>query len=192
MSYLENHHDLAVMLLVGRSLPTGIPWTLDEDQRYIDQERALWELLSREEQTWEQQFLAGLWRTPPAERTAFVNPEWGDWTASVPSPVVILGEAFGMPHRAYRPDPRGPVGEGPWAAWLWKAGFQVIWQTGNEHVLSVPATRVLQEADRLAALLRREHPTLKMSPYGDAGGGAQILSSYDPVQKRTWLSAKLP
>lgn len=187
MSHLENHHDLAVMLLVGRSLSGGIPWTLEEDQRLIDRERALWELLSPDEQQWEQQFLAGLWRTPAADRTIPVNPEWGEWTTGVPEMVVILNEAFGMPHKAYRPDPKGPVGDGPWAKWLWKMGFQVVAEEGGRFTISIPATRVLQEADRLVTLFRRDYPGLFVNPWGDPDGGVQVLSSYDPIQKRTYM-----
>ncbi len=199
MSYLESHHDVAIMLLVGRSLPQGIPWTLEQDQQNIDRERALWELLSPEEQLWEQQFLAGLWRTPLEQRILQVNPEWGDWTSEVPNQVTILPEAFGMPHKAYRPDPRGPQGEGAWASWLWKMGFQVVQQSVvsdldsrasryDEFTLSIPATRVLQEADRLVTLLQRDFPASELRPWGDADGGFQAKSSYDPIQKRTYLS----
>lgn len=202
MSYLESHHDVAIMLLVGRSLPQGIPWTLEQDQQNIDRERALWELLSPEEQLWEQQFLAGLWRTPLEQRILRVNPEWGDWTSEVPSQVTILPEAFGMPHKAYRPDPRGRQGEGPWADWLWKMGFQVVHQETvadldskayqyNEFTLSIPATRVLQEADRLVVLLHRDFPDLATRPFRDAEGCLQILSSYDPIQKRTYMTFRV-
>ena len=192
MSYLETHHDLAIMLLVGRSLPGGIPWTLEEDQRFIDQERGLWETLSPSDQLWEQQFLAGLWRIPQEERHVQVNPAWGAWTEGVPEQVLVLPEAFGMPHKAYRPDPRGPQGDGPWASWLWKMGFQVVQADGDtKFTLAVPATRVLQEADRLSVLLARDFPEAVLRPWGDADGGLQIQSSYDPVQRRTYMTFRV-
>lgn len=190
MSYLESHHDLAAMLLVGRSLPQGIPWTLVEDQQFIDRERALWELLSPNEKQWEQQFLAELWQFPIERRLLPINPEWGEWASALPEKINILPEAFGMPHKAYRPDPKGPYGEGKWASWLWKMGFQVVHQDHHEFTLVIPATRVLQEADRLTTLLQRDFPDMQMNPWGDVKGETQILSSYDPIQKRTYLKIR--
>lgn len=197
MSHLEVHHDLAIRLLVGRSIPEGIPWTLEEDQRLVDQERIVWDLLSPEDQQWEQEFLADLWRSKGDNRQLPVNPAWGDWKKDVPERVAIVDDAFGSPARAYRPDPRGRMFEGdPWCDWLWSMGFRVATRTpdkagglgGSAQItLTVPATRVLQEADRLLVLLRKHHPKLVYAPFRDPSGGTQILSSYDPVQRRTYL-----
>jgi len=201
MSHLEVHHDLATRLLVGRSIPEGIPWTLEEDQRLVDQERIVWDLLSPEDQQWEQEFLADLWRSKGDNRQLPVNPEWGDWTKEVSTMIPIVDDAFGLPVRAYRPDPRGRMFEGDfWCDWLWSMGFRVSTKTPDKAgglnqgpvrvTLAVPATRVLQEADRLVALLRKHHPELLLHPWGDPVGGTQIRSSYDPIQKRTEIEVQ--
>ena len=194
MSHLEVHHNLALRLLVGRSIPEGIPWTLDEDQQLVEQEKALWNCLSPEDQQWEQEFLAELWRSKGSDRELPVNPDWGEWTVGVPAMVTVVDDAFGSPLRAYRPDPRGKMLDGdPWCDWLWSMGFRLsVVEEGSPRklLLAVPAHRVLQEADRLVVLIHKHHPEITLHPWGDPIGGLQIKSGYDPVQKRTEIEMR--
>jgi len=187
---LEVHHDLALMLLVGRSLSTGIPWTLDEDQSFIAQERILWNALSPEDQQWEQTFLASLHKQSPEERFVPVNPEWGDWTEELPSQILITDDAFGLPKNAYLPNPKG---EFPAEAfpefqrvfkWMWEKGFQVVdVMSASAFAMSVPTHRIVQEAERLVALLAKDFPELSVNPYGHFEGGVQLRSCYDPIKQ---------
>jgi len=193
MTNLEVHHDLALMLFVGRSLESGIPWTLDEDQEHISREQVLWALLTPEEQEWEQGFLSSLWR---GDRMVPVNPEWGEWATKLPPSIAIVDEAFGLPQNAYLPNPKGRFDAAPFPEfarvfeWVWERGFQVVAVTGPQSFLmSVPAHRVVQEADRFVALLRKDFPALepKMRPHGDIEGGVQVRSCYDPVRQASVL-----
>ena len=193
MTNLEAHHDLALMLLVGRSLDAGIPWTLDEDQEHISREQVLWASLAPDEQSWEQGFLSSLWR---GDRMVPVNPEWGEWTSKVPPTVAVVDDAFGLPQNAYLPNPKGKFDATPFPEfarvfeWVWERGFQVVAVTGPQSFLmTVPAHRVVQEADRLASLLSNASPALeaKMRPHGDIAGGVQLRSSYDPVRQASVL-----
>jgi len=186
MTNLEVHHDLALMLLVGRSLPTGIPWTLDEDQEHIERERALWNSLASDEQAWEQDFLAGLWQ---GDRTLPANPDWGDWADDLDS-VPITDEAFGLPKNAYLPNPKGKPSKGIYPEfervfdWAWGKGFQVVDVLSiAAFTLACPAHRVVQEAERLVALLQADFPDLSMHPFGHYEGGVQLRSCYDPLRK---------
>ena len=106
MSYLEAHHDLSLMLLVGRSLEDGIPWTVEEDQAHIARERVLWDFMTDDERRWEQEFLESLWRAREEERAYPINHGWGEWMTGLPKRVRITDTAFGLPKNAYRPRPR--------------------------------------------------------------------------------------
>jgi len=182
----EEHHDLALKLLVGRSLPGGLPWSMDEDRKLVIRERVLWAQLSKEEQLQEQTALNALWH---GDRLISVNRRWGSWVKSVDAEFKVEDRAFGVPSQGYRPYPRGvPPGEYPGLekilAWLWERGFQVIdIRADDELVLVVPQHRVAQEADRLLGLLGKLDPQREWLPYDEAGvsGHLRLLSTYDPV-----------
>lgn len=188
MSHLEEHHDHALMLLVGRSLEDGIPWTVEKDQAHIARERVLWELMTDDERHWEQEFLGSLWRAREEERAYPVNHEWGDWTKGLPKRIKITDTAFGLPKNAYRPFPKGkikaPEGYVKTFDWLWEKGFQIIDVGPIGFSLSIPPHRVVQEADRLKSLLERRFPDMNLRPYGH-GGGVQFRSCYDPFTRGT-------
>ena len=150
MQQLDVHHDLAVELLVGRSLPTGIPWTLDEDHLLIAREQVLWDKLSPEEQRTEQEFLSSLWRVPEDQRFLPVNRAWGPWALDLPEKVRVTNDAFGLTKNAYRPNPKGrpPAGAFPeydqTFEWLWQKGFQVVDVSNYGFSLAIPFQRVVQ------------------------------------------------
>lgn len=159
MTPLEKHHELALMILVGRSLPS-LPWSFDEDREYVIQERQLWDSLTEEEKALEQAFLATLWQSKGSIRKVAVEPSWGSWTASL-SEVVIPDKAFGVPTQDYRPYVKGiPLEEHPelqeLIRWLWIRGYQVVETEGCTLSLIVEKARILQESDRLYNLLAKD------------------------------------
>ena len=160
----NKHRNVALRLLVGRSLEGGIPWSPDEDQALIAHERALWEALTPEEQEKEQVHLQKLW-DDPSIRDVFPDPTWGHWVKDHPV-VTISDEAFGLPREHFRPDPMGLLDQGlvppsmvVTVKWLWSRGFQVVSaSTGADDrfpccALVVSSVRMVAEADRLRGVL---------------------------------------
>ena len=179
MNRLEEHHDLALQILVGRSLPR-IPWTMEEDQALLSQERILWASLTDEERAQEQEALVTLWESRRAVRTVQVNPEWGEWTEGLTG-VQIPNSAFGIPSNDLRPYDKGvPIDENPNAKWLFDHGFQVVDFTDGVYTMMVTNPRLIPEADRLLGLLARKYPG-RIQPWGSYRGGIQIRGAYDPV-----------
>lgn len=185
----EKHHDLALKLLVGRSLPEGLPWGNEEDRKLVIRERVLWAQLTDEEKAAEQESLNKLWHGP---RTVTVNRRWGAWTRDLEDGFQVQDRAFGVPSQDYRPYPRGVMpgkfpGQERVLAWLWERGFQVIEVNGDETVFVVPQHRVVQEADRLLGLIGKIAPNREWLPFDEAVEGLvsqprlRILSTYDPV-----------
>jgi len=189
MTASAEHHDLALMLLAGRSLPEGLPWSYDEDRRLVLRERALWAVLTTEEQAKEQRFLASLWREK--NRSIKVNPKWGDWAKKHPT-VPVKDDAFGRPKDDFRPYPKGPpVEDYPGYVkviqWLWDRGFHVVAVTPDGWIaIAVPSHRGFGEADRLMGLLLRCFPHIVLQPLGLALG-VQVRSVYDPVSGRIFV-----
>ena len=184
MGTLEEHHSLALMLLVGRSLPDGLPWSYEEDREHLVRERALWASLTEEEQRSEQDFLAGLWASP--DRKVRADPSWGPW-ASDAGDVVLLDGAFGGPRRDYRPYPKGPPVEdhGGYARvfrWLEERGFHVVDVDVQGWVLMpIPERRVTNEANRLLGLITASFPHVVVRPASYRILGVQVRAVYDPV-----------
>ena len=189
MTHLEEHHNLALMLLAGRSLPDGLPWSYAEDRLLIARERTLWASLAEPERAQEQKMLTDLWRSP--DRRVPVNPAWGPWAAILKG-VTILDSAFGIPRHDFRPLPKGPpVEEHPGYTriiqWFWDHGFQVVDLTPSGWlVILIPERRVVNEADRLVGLLAGAFPHVPIQPLGLAMG-IQIRSVYDPVGGRAFV-----
>ena len=189
MDKLAEHHDLALRLLVGRSLPDGLPWTVDEDRLHIARERALWAELTEAEQGEEQSYLLTLWRGP--DRHVQINPVWGKWAEKGGS-VEVTNEAFGLPRQDFRPFPKGyPVDGHPGYArvveWLWGRGFQVVdISPSGWLVMPISERRILNEANRLRGLLTGAFPHISVQPLGLALG-IQIRGVYDPVGNRSFL-----
>ena len=186
---LQEHHQLALKLLVGRSLSAGLPWDLEADRAMIERERELWGRLTLEEREMEQVFLQGAWREG---LTVVVDPAWGPWTEELCA-VKILDHAFGLPRQSYRPWPKGPGVEVPGdlqntVQWLWTKGFQVIDVGADRVSLIIPTHRYIQEGDRLLALLLAAQ--INVVPLGQQDrpeGAVMLQSSYDPVTRVTVL-----
>jgi len=187
---LSEHHDVALMLLVGRSLPDGMPWSMDQDRAIIAQERLLWASLTEEERAQEQRFMADLWGRRGANRKVPVNPSWGLWTQGLPSDMPVPDSAFGVPQQGFRPASKG-VDDAPahlvWVyKWLWSVGFQPVHADAKGFSLTIPVHRLVQEAERLTTLLVRTFPKLSIQPFG-SDGGVQIRSVYDPISGQASL-----
>jgi len=190
MDRLKEHRDLALKLLVARSLPSGLPWSVDEDTKYIARERVLWAALSDTEKEQEQKWLQEFW-AEEKPRMYCPDPCWGDWASKI-EVIEILDEAFGSPSDAFRPYQKGPLG--PDVApnhhklcdWLWTRGFHAV-SASDPLTLIIPPHRVNQEADRLLALLARNFPKLDIRPFGDRGGPVQLRSTYDPVMGTAFI-----
>lgn len=186
MTILEQHHDLSLMLLVGRALPTGLPWTPEEDQTLVARERLLWVQLTEEERKQEQTTLASLWGKRGAHRTISARPSWGSWVEGL-GEVVIPDVAFGMAESQLRPLVRGIqilTQEHPELAalleWLWLRGFYPVECTDGVLMLLVPPQRIVQESERLVGVLLRDWPTVPVkSP--TTGATLTVKGSYDPV-----------
>lgn len=193
-SLQEQHRDLALALLVARSLASGLPWSLDEDRSLIARERILWAGLSDLERQDEQTFLAQLWDKRGATRLVAPNPSWGPWAASLgESPVNVPDEAFGPPQTAYRPSEKGIealASEHPEVApllgqlWLW--GFHTIKVTSTELILSIPAHRVMQETERLVGMLTRSNRAA--ADLFLSQPRLEIVGAYDHVSGRAWIT----
>ncbi len=159
------HHDLALQLLVGRSLPKGVPWTLLDDQRLIAEERVLWNMLDPTAQALAQTELTALWGHRGATREVLVNPAWGEWTKGLGPMVLIPDSSFGGPAQSFRPVMKGVLvlkqeypQKGAFLQWLWDRGFHPFEIEAEVLILAIPSHRVLQEADRLANMLARDWP----------------------------------
>lgn len=191
MTSQEQHHDLALMLLVGRSLPSGLPWPLNEDQAHILLERVLWTSLTPEQQQTEQQFLAEFWKAKGAKREIKTNPSWGLWTSKLPATISIPDQAFGLSDQGFRPWLKGSWANVPahkelayGLQWLWSRGFQVAGiDLGGQRssvILVIPVTRLIQESERLMNLIGTDFGTDVLGPWG-AEGRVWIRSLYDPI-----------
>jgi hypothetical protein len=186
MNTQEQHHDLALKLLVGRSLSTGLPWSVEEDRSLILQERILWGSLTPEQQQQEQQFLASFWKGKGAKRIAPVNRDWGIWTKKLPDQIEIPDSAFGLAHHSFRPWLKGSWAEtdpalATFLQWLWDRGFQVVYCDQTTITLIIPAHRLIQESERLMSLLGKTYGLEQLEPWGGPDHKLQIRSIYDPV-----------
>jgi hypothetical protein len=186
---LQEHHDLSLMLLAGRSMPDGLPWSYDDDRAYILQERQLWALLTEEEQKQEQAFLETLWKSP--NKTILVNPMWGKWTGGLVEIQVDI-KSFGTPHKNFRPDPKGPLveehpGYTQLVKWLWDKGFQVIDITNGWIRIPVHEKRIQSESLRLVGLLHQTFPQIAIKPLGCSPLAMQAKAIYDPVSGLAYL-----
>jgi len=188
MERLAEHHSIFLKLLVGRSLPDGMPWSLDEDRRIIAEERLLWASLTDDERRSEQDFMSALWGRRGADRKVAVDPGWGPWAAAVGPEIAIPDAAFGVPSQDFRPAPKGIPDDAPsdmtrTLEWLWAMGFQPVEASSGRVVAEIPVGRLVQEAERLTALLVRRFPSVRVRPFGSPDG-IQVRSSWDPVGGR--------
>ena len=189
MTPLERHHDLALKILVGRALAlkSGLPWSLDEDQKFIVTERALWHALSDADKAAEQGSLASLWQERGAVRTIVPDARWGAWTAGL-GPVEIPDAAFGHPAESFRPHGKG-IGvlthENPALSktlnLLWTSGFQPSSVKNGIIVFPIPAHRVVAEAERLVGMLARNWPDIRLVPFGTETEGVKVQAIFDPA-----------
>jgi len=191
MSRLQEHHAISIMLLVGRSLSTGMPWTMAEDRAYIAQERLLWASLSEEERQAEQDFMAALWGARGLERKISIDSAWGVWTEKIGPELMIPDSAFGLPKQDFRPLARGVPEDAPERfrkvfQWLWNVGFQPVDADAKGFSLVIPVNRLIQEAERLTALLVKINPRIPIKPFGSTDG-VQIRSVYDPISGQAML-----
>ncbi len=194
MTPLEEHHDLALMLLVGRALPDGLPWDMDEDQEFIAQERILWLLLTDEERDQEQRFLSGLWGCRERSRKVPSNPDWGDWAEEL-GEVHIPDSAFGLQVHNFRPSSKGVVGlieEYPELKevlqWLWEGGFQPVDVVGSDLLLIIQPHRIVKEAERLMGRVAIRWPQHRLLVAGRSDQtGVRILASYCPVSGQAFI-----
>ena len=185
------HHDLALKLLVGRSLPHGLPWSVDEDKELIIEERLLWARMSPEEQEAEQASLSALWGKRGATRTVSVSHSWGPWTTKLPPTVSVPDAAFGLPTMGYVPWSKGPYTQCPdnlmpVMQWLWLRGYQVVDSSLSEgshgNTIVIPLHRGMHEADRLMGLIAGlKGMDGKIGTQQDSSGKVTIRSVYDPV-----------
>jgi len=196
MNRVKEHRDVALMLLVARSL-SDLPWSVDEDSKVIAHERVLWAALSDTEKEQEQKWLQDFWAQEKPRR-AEVSPAWGDWAEKL-SVVEILDEAFGPPADAFRPYQKGPLTKDEAhhhhliCDWLWTRGFHAISAPVMAHdplTLIIPSHRVNQEADRLLTLLARNFPKLTILPFGTWDTSVQMRSSYDPVTGTAFIEIR--
>jgi hypothetical protein len=194
MTEQQRHHDLALMILVGRSLPAGLPWSLDIDQQLILRERLLWTALTPEQQQTEQRFLADLWQCKGARRTVPVNPAWGAWTAKLPAAVQVPDSAFGLSTQGFRPWLKGSWAEhhqelAQVLQWLWSRGYQVAGvEVGDRTTVTliIPVTRLIQESERLMALIGKHFGVDTLGPWGTEGK-VWLRSMYDPISGQATL-----
>lgn len=181
MSLLQEHHDVALRLLIGRTLAHkegALPWPLTEDWALIDRERALWALLSEGERQAEQGWLESLWRasaSPGSLREVPLPPDLGREEKTL----ILADEAFGLPRVDFRPASRGGTDSGV-SALLWSMGFQVVAEEEGVLLVQTPKNRVVPESERLLQLLRRQ----------ERAEGVSILACYDPVHSKAWLEIK--
>jgi hypothetical protein len=199
MTVAEQHRDLALMILVGRSLPGGLPWTPEEDQVLMARERLLWVQLTEEEREQEQTSLAALWGKRGSLRSVPVNKAWGPWVSDLTS-VDIPDTAFGLPDNHLRPFVKGItvlVQEHPELValleWLWKRGFHPVDCVGGTLTLLIPPHRIVQESERLVGVLLRDWPSVPVrTPV--TGASLTVKGSYDPVtgQAVILLSGVIP
>lgn len=180
MTTREEHHDLSLMLLVGRSLSTGLPWDVDRDRALIARERVLWAAMTDTDRAREQAFLVDLWRGRGARRQVSVNRAWGSWTEGLSGDIVIPDAAFGLPRDTFRPV--AVIAEGPpIVTWMWSRGFRVVNVAAGVVTLAIPTSRLVAEADRLLILLTSAFG--HSDQIGPHGGSQPITlrSCYDPV-----------
>jgi hypothetical protein len=188
--YLKEHHDLSLMLLAGRSMPDGLPWSYDEDRAYILKERQLWVQLTEDEQKKEQEFLENLWGSK--DRNILVNPMWGVWTKGL-TEIKVDPSAFGVPTRGFRPNSKGPLVEEhkgyiQLVKWLWIKGFQVIdINNAGWVMISISEKRIQTDAMRLMSLLQQEFPHIRLRPVGSSPLSIQLEAIYDPVSGLAYL-----
>jgi hypothetical protein len=188
MTPKEQHHDLALMILVGRSVPSGLPWSLEEDRTHILRERILWNLLTPEQQQQEQGFLSELWKAKGAKRVVSVNLSWGSWTDKLSTTISIPDAAFGISTQGFRPWLKGSWAEhhlelSQVLQWLWSRGFQVVGIEIEERpiiTLVIPVTRLIQESERLMSLIGTTYGVETLGPWGTAGK-IWLRSQYDPI-----------
>lgn len=203
MKALEQHHDIALMLLVARSVPGGLPWDVQEDRELIHKERVLWASLTPIEQETEQRALQDLWKHKGELRTIQANPTWGQWAQNLGA-VAIPDSAFGPATDDLRPEALGPPNDDDYPGfarvvqWLFHVGFRVTRLTfgatarhrhsrlGILH-MPIPPHRIDKETDRLADLLVREFPHLNLVPRNWVDEGVAITSSYDAVMGMAYL-----
>lgn len=194
MTPLEEHHDLALMLLVGRSLTGGLPWDMTQDQEHIGRERVLWLSLTESERTQEQQFLASLWGCRERDRRVIANPAWGDWAEGL-GEVLIPDSAFGLQVHNFRPSSKGVEGlveEFPECEtifrWLWEGGFQPVDVVGSDLLLVIPPHRIVKEAERLMGRVADRWPQHRLLVAGRSDLiGIRILASYCPVSGQAFI-----
>lgn len=196
MTKIEQHHDLAMMLLVARSLPEGLPWSIEQDQEHIRQEHLLWSELSPTEQEIEQLALFGLWQQK--DRAIKADPSWGDWAKDL-GEVSIPDRAFGPSNSEFRPesiappDPQDYPGFEKVVHWLFQHGFRVTRIVSDSCLrksvlhMPIPPHRIDKEADRLSALLGREFPNIRQVPPDWVEKGACITASYDATTTLAFL-----
>lgn len=178
MNLIEEHHDLSRKILVGRSLPQ-LPWSIEEDQELIAQERVLWAALTDEERTQEQAALVALWGSRKADRTIVAHPSWGTWAEGLGA-VKVPNSAFGLPSNDLRPHGKGkPLDSDPNAAWLFDHGYQVVDAKNGVYTLTLSSARAVPEIERLFGLLARKNPN-RVHPWGDPRGGIQLRLCMDP------------
>lgn len=193
MTPLEAHHDLALMLLVGRSLPTGIPWSMEEDQILVARERILWAQLTEPEREVAQAALLALWGRRGASRAVAVYHHWGPWAQALGPTFPVTDAAFGIPEAAFRPQMKGVqvlIQEHPELTtilqWLWDRGFHPVELNGVTLTLLIPAHRIVQESERLVGMLTRDWTAVPVSPpVQDAN--LTVQGTYDPVTGRATL-----
>jgi len=188
MNRLAEHHSIFLKLLAGRSLPNGLPWTLDEDRQIIAEERVLWASLTEEERRSEQEFMATLWGRRGLDRKIAVDLAWGPWAVMVGPEIAIPDSAFGVPSQDFRPAQKGVPDNAPpnmvkALMWIWAMGFQPVEATSGCIVVEIPVGRLVQEAERLTALIVRRWPSISVRPFGSPEG-VQVRSSWDPVAGR--------
>jgi hypothetical protein len=187
---LTEHHNLSLKILVGRSLPQ-LPWSLDEDQELISQERVLWAALTDEERAQEQETLVVLWGSRKAVRIVHADPSWGMWAEGL-GEVKIPDTAFGIPSNDLRPYSKGkPLEKDSTALWLYERGYQVVDFTDEVYTILVSHLRANPEAERLMSLLARKNPGL-IHPWGSYRGGIQLRATFDPVTGRSQIELKFP
>lgn len=191
------HREVALKLLAGRSVVGGLPWSREEDLALVGRERVLWLAMTDEEREADSAWLRGLWGGRGVARAVDVDPSWGAWTAKVAGGrLVIPDSAFEWSGGEFRPWTAGPWGDGgvPWG-WLWVRGFQVVAVDGAGDVatLACPPHRIVQESERLVAVLAKSGVVLEL------GGPLWCTGAYDPVTGRAtltlggcrWLASRL-
>ena len=170
---MTTHRDLALRLLIGRTMAVsgrGLPWSLEEDRRLIEEERSLWGRMTEGERSEEQAWLSALWSSGPTGRRVLVPVDLGG------GEIEIVDGAFGPPRVDHRP---GGSGVGAFEAQLRSWGFRVIGREGGVWILDVgDAKRLVAESKRLVRL---------------SGGRAagEVLGCYDPGSGRAWIEVSM-